>query len=48
MGAAAQERVTYVAGEWNTFNQAIEIVESFYGNSGTLPVLFQSPLRLGH
>ena len=26
-----QEQVTYVAGEWNTFNGAIEIIESFYG-----------------
>ena len=26
-----KEQVTYVAGEWNTFNNAIEIIESFYG-----------------
>ena len=25
--------VTYVAGEWNTFNNAVKIMESFYGQS---------------
>lgn len=31
LGADEWEPVTYVAGEWTTFNKAIEILEKFYG-----------------
>ena len=26
-----QEPITYVAGEWSTFNKAVELMEAFYG-----------------
>jgi hypothetical protein len=30
-----QEPVTYVVGEWSTFNEAVEVMEKFYGLRST-------------
>ena len=34
----AKEQVTYVAGEWSTFDKAIITIESFYGISTISPI----------
>ena len=34
-GVVVQEPVTYVAGEWSTFNEAIKVMEEFYGMSSS-------------
>ncbi|KAI4251761.1 MAG: hypothetical protein LQ352_004673 [Teloschistes flavicans] len=34
------DQVTYVAGEWNTFNGAIKVIESLYGRS--MPVTYKT------
>ena len=26
-----QQPITYVVGEWNTFNKAVKVMETFYG-----------------
>ena len=45
-GLWAKEQVTYVAGEWNTFNNAIKIVESFYGIPTSQFILFSTRLEI--
>ena len=41
-----QETVTYVAGEWGTFNAAIRVMESHYGDSSTSHSDFVPPLTI--
>ncbi|KAI4100216.1 MAG: hypothetical protein L6R37_005621 [Teloschistes peruensis] len=45
--ARAVEQVTYVAGEWNTFNGAVKIIESFYDRP-PMPTTHKPPQEIHH